>query len=153
MISQENTKTWVEKSPFGNPQVVPNVTYADRMTIGAGDDRVELYYFGVAHTDGDTFVVIPAARAMFLGDIMAWDMAPLIDPPTGGTVIGLPDALELAAETVKGVDTVIGPRMSAATRQARPSRSYSATRSSLRCSARACFPASSTAIHPCRVRT
>jgi hypothetical protein len=38
---------------------------------------------------------------------MAWDMAPLIDPPTGGTVIGLPDALELAAKTVKGVDTVI----------------------------------------------
>jgi glyoxylase-like metal-dependent hydrolase (beta-lactamase superfamily II) len=77
------------------------------MTIGEGDDRIELYYFGVAHTDGDTFVVFPAARAMFLGDIMAWDMAPLIDPPTGGTVIGLPDALELAAEPVKGVETVI----------------------------------------------
>jgi glyoxylase-like metal-dependent hydrolase (beta-lactamase superfamily II) len=107
VIAQENTKKWVEQSPFGRPEVVPNVTYKDRLTIGEGDDRVELYYFGVAHTDGDTFVVIPAARAMFLGDIMAWNMAPLIDPPTGGTVIGLPDALELAAETVKGVDTVI----------------------------------------------
>ncbi|HVQ14916.1 MAG TPA: MBL fold metallo-hydrolase, partial [Vicinamibacterales bacterium] len=107
VVSQENTKTWVEKDPSHEPEVVPNVTYKDRLTIGAGDDRVELYYFGVAHTDGDAFVVIPAARAMFLGDVMAWNMAPLIDPPTGGSVIALPDALEKAAATVKGVDTVI----------------------------------------------
>jgi glyoxylase-like metal-dependent hydrolase (beta-lactamase superfamily II) len=107
VIAQENTKKWVETSQAAQPAVVPNVTYRDRLTIGKGKDRVELYYFGVAHTDGDTFVVIPAARAMFLGDIMAWNMAPLIDPPTGGTVIGLPDALEKAAATVKRVDTVI----------------------------------------------
>ena len=107
VIAQENTKKWVEASQAARPEVVPNVTYKERMTVGEGDDRVELYYFGVAHTDGDTFVVIPAARAMFLGDIMAWNMAPLIDPPTGGTVIGLPDALEKAAATVKDVDTVV----------------------------------------------
>lgn len=107
VVAQENTKKWVEKNPQYKPDVVPNVTYKDRMTIGSGDDRVELYYFGVAHTDGDAFVVIPAARAMFLGDVMAWNMAPLIDPPTGGSVIALPDALEKAAATVKGVDTVI----------------------------------------------
>jgi glyoxylase-like metal-dependent hydrolase (beta-lactamase superfamily II) len=107
VIAQDNTKKWVESNERYAREVVPDTAYQDRMTIGEGDDRIELYYFGVAHTDGDTFVVIPAARAMFLGDIMAWNMAPLIDPPTGGTVIGLPDALELAAETVKGVDTVI----------------------------------------------
>jgi glyoxylase-like metal-dependent hydrolase (beta-lactamase superfamily II) len=107
VISQENTKKWVEKNPQYKPEVVPSITFKDRMTIGKGDDRIELYYFGVAHTDGDAFVVIPAARAMFLGDVMAWNMAPLIDPPTGGSVIALPDALEKAAQTVKGVDTVI----------------------------------------------
>jgi glyoxylase-like metal-dependent hydrolase (beta-lactamase superfamily II) len=107
VISQENTKKWVQANPSYKPEVVPNITFKDRMTVGKGDDRIELYYFGVAHTDGDTFVVIPAARAMFLGDVMAWNMAPLIDPPTGGSVIALPDALEKAAATVKNVDTVI----------------------------------------------
>jgi glyoxylase-like metal-dependent hydrolase (beta-lactamase superfamily II) len=107
VVAQKNTKSWTEKNPQYGPAVVPNVTFEDRMTIGAGDDRVELYYFGVAHTDGDAFVVIPAARAMFLGDVMAWNMAPLIDPPTGGSVLALPDALEKAAATVKNVDTVI----------------------------------------------
>ncbi len=107
VIAHENTKKWVEANKSYKPEVVPNETYKDRLTVGTGDDRVELYYFGVAHTDGDTFVVIPAAHAMFLGDIMAWNMAPLIDPPTGGSVIALPDALEKAAATVKNVDTVI----------------------------------------------
>jgi glyoxylase-like metal-dependent hydrolase (beta-lactamase superfamily II) len=107
VIAQQNTQKWVERNPSNKREVVPDAVYQDRMTIGEGDDRVELYYFGVAHTDGDTFVVIPAARAMFLGDIMAWNMAPLIDPPTGGSVIALPDALEKAAATVKNVDTVI----------------------------------------------
>lgn len=107
VIAHENTQKWVRANPSNKPEVVPDATYRDRMTIGEGDDRVELYYFGVAHTDGDAFVVIPAAGAMFLGDVMAWDMAPLIDPPTGGSVIALPEALEKAAATIKGVDTVI----------------------------------------------
>jgi glyoxylase-like metal-dependent hydrolase (beta-lactamase superfamily II) len=107
VVAQQNTKQWMEKNTSYKPEVVPSVAYEDRMTIGKGDDRVELYYFGVAHTDGDAFVVIPAVRAMFLGDVMAWNMAPLIDPPTGGSVIALPDALEKAAATVKGVDTVV----------------------------------------------
>ncbi len=107
VVAHENTKNWVERGPGARPEVVPNVTFTDRMTIGEGDDRVELYYFGVAHTDGDAFVVIPAERAMFLGDVMAWNMAPLIDPGAGGSVIALPDALELAAETVEDVDIVI----------------------------------------------
>ena len=107
VVAQENTQKWVEQNPQYQPDVVPNVTFKDRLTIGTGDDRVDLYYFGVAHTDGDAFVVIPAAHAMFLGDVMAWNMAPLIDPPTGGSVIALPDALEQAAKTVQGVTTVI----------------------------------------------
>jgi len=107
IIAHENTKRWVEANTSYKRDVIPTATYQDRMIIGEGDDRVELYYFGVAHTDGDTFVVIPAARAMFLGDIMAWNMAPLIDPPTGGNVFRLADAIETAAKTVKNVDTVI----------------------------------------------
>ncbi len=107
VVAHENTKRSMEQGPGARPEVAPNATFSDRMTIGEGDDRVELYYFGVAHTDGDAFVVIPGERAMFLGDVMAWNMSPLIDPGAGGSVIALPDALELAAETVTGVDHVI----------------------------------------------
>jgi glyoxylase-like metal-dependent hydrolase (beta-lactamase superfamily II) len=32
-------------------------TFTDRLTLGTGNDRVELYHFGRAHTSGDAFVV------------------------------------------------------------------------------------------------
>jgi hypothetical protein len=38
---------------------------------------------------------------------MAWNMAPLIDPATGGSVIALPDTLEKALKGIKNVDRVI----------------------------------------------
>src|SRR5687768_6921029 len=42
--------------------------FDDRLTLGTGDDRIELYWFGAGHTDGDAFVVFPAERVMAAGD-------------------------------------------------------------------------------------
>ncbi len=47
-------------------------------------------------------VVFPALRAMCIGDLMAWNMAPLIDPGSGGSVVALPDTLEKAVKTHQG---------------------------------------------------
>jgi hypothetical protein len=44
---------------------------------------------------------------MCIGDLMAWNMAPLIDPQTKGSVIALPDTLEKAVKGIKNVDLVI----------------------------------------------
>ncbi len=77
------------------------------MTLGSGDDRIELYYFGAGHTDGDAFIVFPARRAMATGDLFAWKMAPLIDPMAGGSVLALPGTLEKAVKGIPNVDTVI----------------------------------------------
>ena len=52
-------------------------------------------------------MVFKALQAMCVGDVMAWKMAPLIDPATGGSVIALPDTLEKAVKGIKNVDTVI----------------------------------------------
>jgi glyoxylase-like metal-dependent hydrolase (beta-lactamase superfamily II) len=89
------------------PAMMPDRTFTDRLTLGSGDERIDLYYFGPGHTNGDAFVVFPALRAMHAGDQMAWDMAPLIDPNAGGSVIALPDTLEKAVKGIPGVDTVI----------------------------------------------
>ena len=90
-----------------NPAAMPDKTFTDRMTLGSGDDRIELYYFGAGHTDGDAFIVFPARRAMAAGDIFAWKMAPLIDPMAGGSVLALPGTLEQAMKGIANVDTVI----------------------------------------------
>jgi cyclase len=107
VVTHENTKKWVAANPKANPAWMPDRTFTDKMTVGKGKDRIDLYYFGAGHTNGDAFVVFPEARAMCVGDLMAWNMAPLIDPPTGGSVIALPDTLEKALKGIRNVDLVI----------------------------------------------
>jgi len=108
-VTQENTKKWMAANArvASSPAVMPTNTFTDRMTLGTGQDRIDLYYYGAGHTDGDAFVVFPALRAMAAGDIFAWKMAPLIDPMAGGSVVALPVTLEKALKGIPNVDTVI----------------------------------------------
>ena len=108
-VTHENTKKSMEANArvASNPAVMPTKTFTDKMTLGSGRDRIDLYYFGAGHTNGDAFVVFPALRAMAAGDIFAWKMAPLIDPMAGGSVVALPETLEKAIKGISNVDTVI----------------------------------------------
>jgi cyclase len=107
VVTHENTKKWVTANPKANPAWMPDTTFTDKTTLGKDKDRIDLYYFGAGHTNGDAFVVFPALRAMCIGDLMAWNMGPLIDPATGGSIIALPDTLEKAMKGIKNVDLVI----------------------------------------------
>src|SRR5436309_7911730 len=109
VVTHENTRKWMAANPrvASNQAAMPDRTFTDRMSLGSGDDRIELYYFGAGHTNGDAFVVFPAHRAMCAGDMFAWKMAPLIDPVAGGSVLALPDTLEKAVNGIPNVDTVI----------------------------------------------
>ena len=71
-------------------QFLPKKTYKDKLTVGAGKDQIDLYYFGRGHTNGDTFVVFPALRTMHVGDIFAWKALPYVDPANGGSVVEQP---------------------------------------------------------------
>src|SRR5881396_3551973 len=67
IVAHENTKANMEKMDAfkgDKAKFLPKQTYKDKLTIGEGNDEIDLYYFGRAHTNGDTFVVFPAIRAM-----------------------------------------------------------------------------------------
>jgi glyoxylase-like metal-dependent hydrolase (beta-lactamase superfamily II) len=85
---------------------LPKRTFKGRMTIGRGDDRVELYYFGRGHTDGDAFVVFPALRVMHAGDIFSGKNIPLLDANNGGSGVLIGDTLAKAAK-VPNVERII----------------------------------------------
>jgi glyoxylase-like metal-dependent hydrolase (beta-lactamase superfamily II) len=109
-IVQENTKANMAKMDEfkgEKAQFLPKKTYKETMTIGTGKDEIDLYYFGRAHTNGDTFVVFPALRTMHVGDTFAWKALPYVDAGNGGSVIEGPKTLAKAATTVKNVDTII----------------------------------------------
>jgi len=104
VIQQQTTKAEIAAAPYGKPELLATTTYKDRMTLGKGAERIELYHFGRSHTGGDTFVVVPAARLLFMGDVMAWNMAPFL--PAGGAR-EIADVTEQLVRTVKGVDIVV----------------------------------------------
>jgi glyoxylase-like metal-dependent hydrolase (beta-lactamase superfamily II) len=109
-IVHENTKAnMVKMDEFTGPkaQFLPKRTYKDKLTVGAGKDQIDLYYFGRGHTNGDSFVVFPALRTMHVGDIFAWKALPYVDAMNGGSVVEQPQTLAKAVAGVKNVDTII----------------------------------------------
>jgi glyoxylase-like metal-dependent hydrolase (beta-lactamase superfamily II) len=78
---QPGTPTNIFKEHNGHG--LPTRTFKDRLTLGSGNDRVELYYFGRGHTNGDAFVVFPALRVMHAGDIFSGKNLPHAEPEAG----------------------------------------------------------------------
>jgi cyclase len=110
-IVQENTKANMARMDAfkgDNAKFLPKRTYKDKLSIGAGKDQIDLYYFGRGHTDGDTFVVFPALRVMHMGDLFPWKDAPFLDRNNGGSGVEMPRTLDRALKGIKNVDTVIG---------------------------------------------
>ena len=138
VVAQENTKANMEAmrpasfvaQPAGGPP--PNIfkqnnargmakrTFKDTMTIGSGADRIELYYFGRAHTNGDAMVLFPSARALHMADVFANKGLPGMDSNNGGTGIGYADTLTKAADFAdkNNVQTIINGHNAAMTTRA-----------------------------------
>lgn len=85
---------------------LPRRTFEDRMTLGSGNERIELRYFGRAHTGGDAWVVFPALRVLHTGDAFAIKGIPIIDANNGGSGVEYPQTLSKAA-ALPNIDTVI----------------------------------------------
>ena len=117
IIAHENTRLNMDKmDAFKGVKVnyLPKLMFKEKMTIGSGKDRVDLYYYGAGHTGGDAWVVFPALRVMHAGDMLASREPPSIDLDNGGSGLAFPDTLAKAAAAMTNVDTVIpghGPLM------------------------------------------
>jgi cyclase len=85
---------------------LPKRTFTDRLTLGSGNDRVELHYFGRAHTSGDAFVVFPAARVLHTGDTFPNKGMPIMDMNNGGSGVQYSATLAKAA-ALPNIETVI----------------------------------------------
>jgi glyoxylase-like metal-dependent hydrolase (beta-lactamase superfamily II) len=90
-----------DKSAF-----IPKKTFKDKLTLGKGNDEIDLYYFGRAHTNGDAFVVFRALRVMHSGDAFAGKTTPIIDANNGGSAVSYGNTLAKAA-SIKNIDTII----------------------------------------------
>ena len=104
-IAQTGPPTNIFK--VNNGRGMPTKTFKDKMTLGKGADRIDLFYFGRGHTNGDAWVVFPALRLMHAGDIFSGKNLPLLDANNGGSGLMIGDTLAKAADSVKNIDTII----------------------------------------------
>jgi glyoxylase-like metal-dependent hydrolase (beta-lactamase superfamily II) len=79
---------------------LPNITTEHQLRLYVGGKRIEVHYFGRAHTDGDIVVLFPDHRVVSMGDMFTvGNSTPqLVDYAGGGS----------AAEWTRTVDGVLG---------------------------------------------
>lgn len=92
-----------EPSAWKNPELapfLPSLTYSDQMTVYLGSKKVELWYFGIGHTKGDTVVYFPEEKTAFLGDQIFMGRPQLIHSYKGGNSFGHVKVLTKMLETL-----------------------------------------------------
>jgi len=76
-----------EPSAWENPELapfLPSVTYSDKLDIYLGSKKIELWYFGIGHTTGDTVLYFPEEKTAFIGDQIFMGRPQLIHSYKGG---------------------------------------------------------------------
>ena len=97
VIAHDNLKkNLATYAPAQGKVADPNQTYATTYTVSLGGAEARVYYYGKAHTSGDSFVYFPDLKIVMTGD-SAVGIAPNIDFPFGGSGV----------EWVKTIDQVL----------------------------------------------
>lgn len=86
---------------------LPTTTFSARFSLLDDLDRIELYHFGPAHTDGDIVVVFPEKGVAYLGDLFPDKATPVIDIDNGGSGVAFPETLAKMVAEIDGVRRVI----------------------------------------------
>jgi cyclase len=110
IVAHENTKANMAKMDAfkgDKAKFLPKRTFPDKLTLFSGKNRVELYYFGAGHTNGDAWIYYPELRVLQTGDMFPWRDAPLFDRANGGSGVEFPRTIAKALAAIKNVDAVI----------------------------------------------
>jgi glyoxylase-like metal-dependent hydrolase (beta-lactamase superfamily II) len=112
VVAHANVKTSMGRMPLfadaSKAHALPDSVYdSGKLTVLGGQDAIDLYHFGSAHTNGDSFVVFRNLKVMHAGDVFAMKGTPFIDRSNGGNGVTYPETLAKAVAGIKDVDTVI----------------------------------------------
>jgi glyoxylase-like metal-dependent hydrolase (beta-lactamase superfamily II) len=100
IIAHINTAKHIEKANESGTEKVPlpNETFDSRMSVYSGEFRIDLLYFGPAHTDGGIVILVPEDKVAIVGDLFFKGQDPLIHMNKNGNSFGLVNVLGRIAE-------------------------------------------------------
>jgi cyclase len=104
VIAQENVhinlsdikQPYYEDTP-GTPIGLPNITFADNLTLHLGGKEVRAHYFGRGHTNGDAIIYFPAERVIHTGDMFL-----ARSPAAAAAAVGKPPGRNIYVDYVQG---------------------------------------------------
>ena len=110
IVAHENTRQYMDSlDAFKGAKVnyLPKLRFREKLTIGSGKDRVDLLYFGPAHTGGDAWVVFPTEHVAHVGDLVLAKQPPVIDLDHGGSALMYSETIAKAATALGGIDRFV----------------------------------------------
>ena len=110
IVAHEDTKANMARMgefQGAGARLLPGTTFRDTFSIGGGRDRIDLYYFGAGHTNGDIVAAFPGKRVALLGDLFPGKSVPIVDLADGGSFLAWPETLARAVAQLKGITKVI----------------------------------------------
>ena len=84
--SLANQKTVAIAQKTEDKQLYPNITYGDSWSYKIGKEHIKTYYFGPAHTNGDSIIHFQHANIAHMGDLMFNRRWAFIDRSAGASV-------------------------------------------------------------------
>ena len=91
IVAHEETRRYMDEAFKGDTlrAFLPDITFASRATVYEDSAKIELIYFGPAHTSGDAVILFPRDKVAFVGDLLTVGRDPLIHLSKKGTSFGL----------------------------------------------------------------
>jgi len=97
IVAQENVRKRLianNKESAPTLDMLPTVTFADRLTINFNGEEVQMIHFPNGHTDGDSIVYFTRSKVLHLGDMFFFEMFPAVYSEGGGNIRQLVRSLD-----------------------------------------------------------
>lgn len=84
----------------GLKDFLPSIVFSKGMTLYSGNDKIQLFYFGIGHTTGDIVVYFEKDKIAFIGDQVFKGRTQLIHSYKGGNTFEHVKTLEKIVENI-----------------------------------------------------
>jgi cyclase len=97
--SLENQQAVAKRNQNEDKQLFPDTVFDESWNASIGPERIKAYYFGEAHTNGDSIIHFENANIVHLGDLLFNKRYPFIDRSAGASIKHWIDVLDKVQRT------------------------------------------------------
>ncbi|MFN2458276.1 MAG: MBL fold metallo-hydrolase [Chitinophagaceae bacterium] len=84
--SLKNQQATAQKNKTEDKQLYPDTIYRRKWKARVGNEKIRMYYFGPAHTDGDSVIHFEKSNIVHMGDLMFNRRHPFVDRSAGASI-------------------------------------------------------------------